>query len=84
MFYALVTILVLGIYFLPSLFALIDRKRNTVAIFALNLFLGWTFVGWVVALVWSLTQERVDERDDDDDPDYIDHEENQRRLRDNT
>jgi hypothetical protein len=23
------------------------------AIFVLNLFLGWTFVGWVVALVWA-------------------------------
>jgi hypothetical protein len=26
-----------------------------VAIFALNLLLGWTLLGWFAALVWSLT-----------------------------
>ena len=31
------------------------NKRNKMAIFALNFFLGWTLVGWVVSLVWSLT-----------------------------
>jgi len=49
-------LLVVGglIYFLPSLIA--HRKRDFGAIFALNLLLGWTFIGWVVALVWALTQ----------------------------
>lgn len=23
----------------------------------LNLFLGWTFVGWVIALVWALSKD---------------------------
>jgi hypothetical protein len=41
-------------YFVPSLIAL-ARRNNFPAVFALNLLLGWTFVGWVVALVWSLT-----------------------------
>lgn len=41
-------------YFLPSIIALARSKRNIVAIFLLNLFLGWTFVGWVVALVWAV------------------------------
>jgi hypothetical protein len=45
------------LYFLPSLEALFKRKRNTAAIVALNLLLGWTFVGWVAALVWSLTKD---------------------------
>jgi hypothetical protein len=26
-----------------------------VAIFFLNLFLGWTFLGWVAAFVWACT-----------------------------
>ena len=34
------------------------RKANTIAIFALNLLLGWTFIGWIVSLVWSLTSEK--------------------------
>jgi serine/threonine protein kinase len=29
-------------------------KRNTLAIFLLHLFLGWTLVGWIVALVWAV------------------------------
>jgi hypothetical protein len=41
-------------YFIPALIAAI-RQRQTLAIFVLNLFLGWTFVGWVVALVWACT-----------------------------
>lgn len=32
-------------------------KDNAGAIFALNLFLGWTFIGWVIALVWALTKD---------------------------
>jgi hypothetical protein len=43
------------LYFLPSLIG--RRKRDFGAIFALNLLLGWTFVGWVVSLVWALAAE---------------------------
>jgi hypothetical protein len=34
-------------------------KHNAGAIFALNLLLGWTLVGWVVALVWALAVDPV-------------------------
>ena len=40
-------------YFLPSIIALAHSKRNTLAIFLLNLFFGWTFIGWIVALIWA-------------------------------
>lgn len=43
-----------AIYFLPTIIAVAGRRRNTFAIFLLNLLLGWTFIGWVVALVWSV------------------------------
>ncbi|TWT41096.1 hypothetical protein RAS1_37880 [Phycisphaerae bacterium RAS1] len=45
----------LFVYFLPTIVAVHRNHYNTTAIFALNLLLGWSFVGWVVALVWSLT-----------------------------
>jgi hypothetical protein len=32
-------------------------KRNASAIIALNLLLGWTFLGWVIALVWALKKD---------------------------
>lgn len=45
-------IFLIVIYFLPSLAA--SGHPNALAIFLLNLFLGWTFVGWVMALVWAV------------------------------
>lgn len=32
-------------------------KSNTLAIFALNFFLGWSFIGWIISLVWSLSSD---------------------------
>ncbi|MBW5800058.1 superinfection immunity protein [Halomonas elongata] len=51
-------LLVIAAYMLPTLVAALRKKRNTLAIGALNVLLGWTFIGWVVALVWSLASER--------------------------
>jgi len=48
-------IVALLIYFLPSLVGY--KKKNANAILILNLLLGWTLLGWVVALVWALTNE---------------------------
>lgn len=50
-----IVIISLG-YFLPAMIAWTNGRRNTSAIFALNFFLGWTLIGWVVALVWSLKE----------------------------
>jgi len=44
-------------YFLPSIIAVARSKRDLGAIFVLNLFLGWTAIGWVIALVWALKQD---------------------------
>lgn len=41
-------------YFLPSIIALARSKRDIVGIVLLNFFLGWTMIGWVVALVWAV------------------------------
>ena len=46
------------IYFIPLIVAISEQRPNTSAIGALNLFLGWTFVGWVVALVWAMTKAK--------------------------
>lgn len=56
-------ILLIGVlaYFLPTIIAASRGHRNAAAIFMLNLFLGWTFLGWVVSLVWSFT-DNVTER----------------------
>lgn len=41
-------------YFLPSIVALARSKRDLTGIVLLNFFLGWTMIGWVVALVWAV------------------------------
>jgi len=41
-------------YFLPSILAFARSKRDATAILLLNIFLGWTVIGWVVALVWAV------------------------------
>lgn len=47
--------LLLVIYMLPSVIAQSRIHYNYGAIVALNVFLGWTVLGWVCALVWALT-----------------------------
>jgi hypothetical protein len=47
------------LYILPSIIAATRGHRNGMAICALNLLLGWTLVGWVAALIWSLTDNSV-------------------------
>jgi hypothetical protein len=44
-------------YFLPAIIAFARRKRDTGGILLLNFFLGWTAIGWVIALVWALRQD---------------------------
>lgn len=51
----LILLLAVLLYFLPGLIASNRRHHNAVAIGVFNLFLGWTVLGWVLALVWSLT-----------------------------
>lgn len=46
------------LYLLPGIIALLRQHHNAAAIVALDLFLGWTFIGWVAALVWALTAVR--------------------------
>ena len=48
----------IALYFLPTILAATRRKRNMIGIILVNSFTGWTFIGWVVALVWSLTPDR--------------------------
>jgi hypothetical protein len=43
-----------AVYFIPTIIAFKRRKKDWVAIGVLNLLLGWTFVGWVISLVWAL------------------------------
>jgi Superinfection immunity protein len=45
-----------ALLFLPTLVAKSRNHPNTPAIFLVNLFFGWTFIGWVVSLIWACTR----------------------------
>jgi Superinfection immunity protein len=45
------------LYFLPAIIAFARHKRDTVSILVLNLFLGWSVIGWVIALVWAAKED---------------------------
>lgn len=46
--------LVLGIYLAPALVAHGRQHPDLVGIFLLNLFTGWSVIGWVAAFAWAL------------------------------
>lgn len=45
----------IALYFLPVIVAQSRRHKNLDAIVVLDVILGWTILGWVIALVWSFT-----------------------------
>lgn len=45
------------VYMAPGWIAEVRNKRNFNSIAVLNIFLGWTFIGWVAALVWALMKD---------------------------
>jgi multisubunit Na+/H+ antiporter MnhB subunit len=50
-----IIIIALAFYFLPWIIANRRNHENQLAIFLLNLFLGWIGIGWIGALVWAAT-----------------------------
>jgi Superinfection immunity protein len=50
-------VILILLYLIPGLVALKRNHRNRNAIGVLNLLLGWTVLGWIVALVWANTAD---------------------------
>lgn len=60
-------VILLAIYFIPTILGAWLKVPGLGLIFVVNLFLGWTIAGWAVALSWVLQRtgvlNRRDERD---------------------
>ena len=41
-------------YWLPTIVAVVRRTPSALGVAAINFFLGWTVIGWIVALVIAL------------------------------
>lgn len=42
-------------YWIPTIIAFVRRHPSKLAILAANFFFGWSFIGWVLSLVWALS-----------------------------
>lgn len=49
-----VAIVVVALYFLPAIVGAVRKVPNIGSVVVINFFLGWTFVGWVVALAMAV------------------------------
>jgi len=54
----LVLATMLEFYMLPVLVAWFRKHHQLHAITALNLLFGWTFLGWIGALIWAFAAKR--------------------------
>lgn len=46
-------LIIAAMYFVPTIVAVTRHHHQTGAIVVINLLLGWTFIGWVVALAMA-------------------------------
>ena len=49
----LIIVITLAIYIIPTIVAVKRKHPNKVAIILINIFLGWSFLGWIGALIWA-------------------------------
>ena len=47
------------IFFLPSFVAIGRGHPTSVGVFIVNLFFGWTAIGWVAAFIWACVSKPV-------------------------
>jgi hypothetical protein len=47
------------VHFLPAFIAFYRKHPNRIPILLVNIFFGWTGLGWIVALIWSFTNPQA-------------------------
>lgn len=50
--------ILMALYFLPTILANKRKHRQHDPISIINLFLGWTVIGWVICLAWASSDNR--------------------------
>lgn len=44
---------ILVVYVAPTIVAALRNHRSAGGILVLNMMLGWTIIGWILALIWA-------------------------------
>lgn len=71
-------------YFIPTIIANHRKHKNAEAIVLLNVFLGWTLLGWVICLIWAVySQEpiKIEKETNDSDSNKYDNLEKLAKLK---
>ena len=56
-FILILAVLAIIAYFIPSIIGLKRKIRNKEILVIVNLLCGWTCVGWILCLIWSITEQ---------------------------
>jgi hypothetical protein len=49
------TLWIIALYFLPWITAALRGMHARTGVCVLNVFLGWTIIGWIAALIWAVS-----------------------------
>lgn len=55
--YGIAFLFAVGFYFIPSIIGFSRKHTNSVGIFIVNLFFGWSLIGWIVCFIWALSSK---------------------------
>jgi hypothetical protein len=55
--YDAAVVVAIAVYWIPTLAAAFRRSEKATVVFIVNLLLGWTVIGWIVALTIALGSE---------------------------
>ena len=54
-----IVFILIGPYWAPTITAFLRHHPSKGGVLDLNLFLGWTFIGWVLSLIWALSDNKA-------------------------
>jgi RsiW-degrading membrane proteinase PrsW (M82 family) len=60
LFGMIIFIILFCLYFLPTIVAQKRDRPNQNSVLVINLFLGWTLLGWVIALAMAVSGKNVE------------------------
>ena len=53
-----IVLILITLYFIPSIIAIKKKHKDLSKILMINIFLGWTIVGWIISLVVVINKQK--------------------------
>ena len=53
-----IVLILITLYFIPSIIAIKKKHKDLSKILMINIFLGWTIVGWIISLVIVINKQK--------------------------